>query len=224
MNNIIIASQSSSGAVSVCSSSIPYDHSTNVSPQEIDPLFVKYSMIVEVIDDKLLSNCGKILGKISQHNNNIEKLQDVEKYASPSYFKFRSSELPKITIEVYLNRLSQYCDFSNGVLIIAMRNIFRILQKLHVEFPINSLVIYRLVLVDIMVTAKFLDDSFASNLIYSKVGGISLKEINELEVEFLDLICCDLFISSEDFNATKLAIVPEKAAHINKQIKNEETQ
>jgi len=35
------------------------------------------------------------------------------------------------------------------------------------------------------VAAKFLDDSYYPNLFYSQIGGITLKELNFLEVEFL---------------------------------------
>ncbi|KAG0027546.1 hypothetical protein BGZ82_008935 [Podila clonocystis] len=52
-------------------------------------------------------------------------------------------------------------------------------------FKINSFNIHRLLITCLMVAAKFTSDLFYSNARYAKVGGLSLPELNQLELEFL---------------------------------------
>ncbi|KAF9180092.1 hypothetical protein BGZ51_000055 [Haplosporangium sp. Z 767] len=52
-------------------------------------------------------------------------------------------------------------------------------------FRINSFNIHRLLITCVMVAAKFTSDLFYSNARYAKVGGLSLGELNQLELELL---------------------------------------
>lgn len=45
-----------------------------------------------------------------------------------------------------------------------------------------------------MLAAKFFDDRYYNNEYYSKVGGIQNKEINLLEIEFLNYINFNLYV------------------------------
>jgi hypothetical protein len=51
-----------------------------------------------------------------------------------------------------------------------------------------------------MVAIKYYDDDYYKNEYYAKVGGLTLKEINQLEMEFLELINYELFINKEVFD------------------------
>ena len=50
-----------------------------------------------------------------------------------------------------------------------------------------------------MVAAKYFDDVYYTNTFYAEVGGISVNEINNLEVDFLCRIGFNLFVSTEEF-------------------------
>lgn len=50
-----------------------------------------------------------------------------------------------------------------------------------------------------MISIKFLEDKYYKNDYYAKVGGIALKELNNLEKEFLFLINFKLFITDDMF-------------------------
>lgn len=50
-----------------------------------------------------------------------------------------------------------------------------------------------------MLAAKYFDDVYFTNTFYAEVGGITVNEINYLEVEFLCRIHFNLFVSSQDF-------------------------
>jgi hypothetical protein len=59
--------------------------------------------------------------------------------------------------------------------------------------------IHRLLLVSILCSSKFFDDLFYNNSHYAKIGGVALKELNVLEVEFLALVAFDLHIPAKIF-------------------------
>ena len=40
----------------------------------------------------------------------------------------------------------------------------------------------------VMAAAKFYDDSFFNNELYARIGGVSVDELNALELEFVFLI------------------------------------
>ncbi|KAG0306757.1 hypothetical protein BGZ98_001765 [Dissophora globulifera] len=61
---------------------------------------------------------------------------------------------------------------------------------------INSFNIHRLLITSILVASKFSSDVFYPNVRYSRVGGLPLSELNQLELEFL-------FLSQFDLNTTE---------------------
>lgn len=52
----------------------------------------------------------------------------------------------------------------------------------------------RLLLTGVMLAAKFYDDRYYSNEYYARIGGISKKEINQLEIEFLNHVNFTLYV------------------------------
>lgn len=65
-------------------------------------------------------------------------------------------------------------------------------------FVMDSYNIHRLIIAGVTVGTKFLSDFFYSNSRYARVGGISLKEMNHLELQFLILCDFELLISVEE--------------------------
>lgn len=91
---------------------------------------------------------------------------------------------PEISLIDYLERITQYSYISGESIIIGIWRILQI-QRMWPTFPINLLTIHRLILVSLMISAKFFDDTFVNNAVYSKIGGIAKDELNRLEIEFL---------------------------------------
>ena len=52
----------------------------------------------------------------------------------------------------------------------------------------------------VLLAIKYHEDEYYSNEYYAKVGGVSLKELNNLEKEFLQLIDFSLFVDKRLFN------------------------
>lgn len=57
----------------------------------------------------------------------------------------------------------------------------------------------RILLCAILAAIKYNEDDYYSNVFYSKVGGITLSEINDLELAFLSGIDYSLYISNKEF-------------------------
>ena len=55
-------------------------------------------------------------------------------------------------------------------------------------------------LIGITISIKFLEDKYYKNDYYAKVGGVTLKELNFLEKEFLKLIDFSLYIGFDTFS------------------------
>lgn len=59
------------------------------------------------------------------------------------------------------------------------------LCSMYPAFTISSLTVHRFLITAATVAAKGLSDSFWTNSLYAKVGGVSLRELALLELEFL---------------------------------------
>ncbi|KAF8961772.1 hypothetical protein BGZ46_001298 [Entomortierella lignicola] len=77
-------------------------------------------------------------------------------------------------------------------------------------FRINSFNIHRLLITCIMVAAKFTSDHFYSNARYAKVGGLSLLELNQLELEFLFTTRFELNVKVEELQKVGNALLRYK--------------
>ena len=67
-------------------------------------------------------------------------------------------------------------------------------------FVLSSLTCHRFVIASIVVSSKCLCDTFSSNSVYAKVGGIPIAELNMLEREFLRVIEWKLTVSIVSWN------------------------
>jgi len=109
--------------------------------------------------------------------------------------RFHAMEPPRITVKYYLERIATYSQCSEECFVLALIYIDRVI-RIKYTFLVNSLNVHRLVITSIMVAAKFFDDQYFNNVYFSKVGGVSCKEINMLENEFLFLLDFNLFVES----------------------------
>ncbi|EFA80349.1 Non-receptor tyrosine kinase [Heterostelium album PN500] len=96
--------------------------------------------------------------------------------------------LPMITIDLYIARILKYSPCSKEYRLITKRN-----------FIVNSYNIHRILITSILVAAKYLDDIFYNNHFYSQVGGVSVKEINVMELDLLKLLSFDVGANLESY-------------------------
>jgi len=104
-----------------------------------------------------------------------------------------------MSIQQYLARILKYYESSHECLVISLIHIDRIVTR-HPEFPINSLSIHRILATSIMCAAKFFDDIYYSNAYYAKVAGINVREMNNLEAQYLWMLDWRLHVMPEEYN------------------------
>ena len=56
------------------------------------------------------------------------------------------------------------------------------------SFTLSSLTCHRFIIASVVVSSKGLCDTFCTNELFAKVGGIPITELNVLEREFLSMI------------------------------------
>jgi len=123
--------------------------------------------------------------------------------------KFRAAALPAFPLRVYLSRLVSHLDrwkseesettaSDLGVrsLVVALVYVDRI-HRIHPKSRICSWNVHRLLLVGMLLCTKITEDRPISNDFWAKVGGVSLQELNSLEMKMCRLLGYRLHVSSD---------------------------
>lgn len=91
---------------------------------------------------------------------------------------------PSIGVNKYLERIFKYTNCSPSCFVVAYVYIDQLVHR-HPDQPITSLNVHRLLITSVMIAAKVLDDVHYNNAYYARVGGISIAELNRLELDLL---------------------------------------
>ncbi|MDI1352799.1 MAG: cyclin family protein [bacterium] len=127
------------------------------------------------------------------------------KLPAPKMTKFTTVSAPNISIEMYLKRLASYLDLEVPNFIYLMRYLEIYFHTIKSDrlVDLNS---YRLVLTMLLLTQKYIDDDYFNNEYWGKIGGISNRELNDLEVEALSCLNMELFVSENDYFNCKIIL------------------
>ena len=166
---------------------------------------------------KLVPVLAKVLHELCKRNDHI--------VVDPAHVtKFHALRAPAISIEDYLQRISKYSGCSEECFILSLIYIDRLIND-NKNLIVNSFCVHRLIITrynniyyllffiffialfcwcvcvcvcSIMLAAKFFDDQYFNNAYYGKVGGVTCKEVNSLEIEFLFMINFNLYVSESE--------------------------
>lgn len=125
-----------------------------------------------------------------------------ERHASLTLFHARS--VPIIDLAAYAARIAKYCPCNSEVflaLIVYLQLVLDRCARRGQAFTVDPYSIHRLLVTGITVASKWFSDVFFTNSRYAKVGGLSVNELNELELQFLTLVDFDLNIHPEVLQA-----------------------
>ncbi|KAJ2827511.1 cyclin-like protein interacting with PHO85 [Coemansia sp. 'formosensis'] len=152
---------------------------------EHTPISVTIARMAELIDSVTAAN-HRCLGPI---------INDIT--------PFHSRAVPAISVHDYLERVAKFVCLENDSLIAVLVYLDRVTRaQIHrpalAPSPFN---IHRLLITAIVVAHKFNSDIFFNNARYSKVGGIPLAEMNQLELELLFLARFDLKIDAPEIQS-----------------------
>jgi hypothetical protein len=117
---------------------------------------------------------------------------------------FHGRPLP-LSLEQLIFQLTRNCESREQVVLLAALYVSRMLERNN-ALPMSSCTVHRLVLVAILVAIKFSCDKFPSNKVMAAAVGISLAELNKLEVKFLCGIGYDLTVSAHDMDTAYSAL------------------
>ncbi|KAJ1856811.1 cyclin-like protein interacting with PHO85, partial [Coemansia sp. RSA 486] len=117
---------------------------------------------------------------------------------------FHARSVPTIDLETYMTRILKYCPCQNEVflgLVVYMQQMIDQCARRRMPFTVDAFSVHRLVITAVTVGSKWFSDVFFTNSRYAKVGGISVEELNNLELQFLSIVDFDLNIQPEVLQA-----------------------
>jgi hypothetical protein len=160
-----------------------------VSTKNCDAMQV--DMDDHVSGDEFVHGLGEVMTQWAKSTANNER-------AGRRVTCFDSLRAPSTSIMDYLKRLHKYFLCSDECFVMALVYIDRV-GKIDSAMVVCELNVHRLLFIVTMVAAKFHDDVYYSNSYYAKVGGLSPKEVNALEVKLLKMLGWNVVVSPQDY-------------------------
>uniref|UniRef100_A0ACD5TI19 Uncharacterized protein n=1 Tax=Avena sativa TaxID=4498 RepID=A0ACD5TI19_AVESA len=111
---------------------------------------------------------------------------------------FQGLTKPAISVGGYLERIFRFAGCSPSCYVVAYIYLDRFLRR-RPALAVDSFNVHRLLITSVLTAVKFVDDICYNNAYFARVGGISLMEMNYLEVDFLFGIAFDLNVTPATF-------------------------
>ncbi len=140
----------------------------------------------ELNNTSLTSSISKIILEFIKANSNQEH---------DSRDPFSSKKIPGIPIDYYIERIKKYSGIEESTLVLTLIYCDRICGL--TDTILNPHNIHRLFMSCCLLAIKYNEDCFYSNEYYARVGGVDLKEINDLERCCIQLLNFDLYVNDE---------------------------
>uniref|UniRef100_A0ACD5ZJV4 Uncharacterized protein n=1 Tax=Avena sativa TaxID=4498 RepID=A0ACD5ZJV4_AVESA len=113
---------------------------------------------------------------------------------------FRATTKPGISVRAYVSRIARFAGCSPACYVVAYIYLDRLLHRgRRFALAVDSYSVHRLLITTVLAAVKFMDDICYNNAYFAKVGGISLAEMNYLEVDFLFGVGFDLNVTPKTF-------------------------
>ncbi|KAJ6676334.1 CYCLIN [Salix viminalis] len=127
----------------------------------------------------------KVITFLSSLLQRVAESNDISHQLHPQKISiFHGLTRPAISIQNYLERIFKYANCSPSCFVVAYVYLDRFAQRQSC-LPLDSFNVHRLLITSVLISVKFMDDIYYNNAFYAKVGGISTREMNLLEVDFL---------------------------------------
>uniref|UniRef100_A0A7S3E9N4 Cyclin-like domain-containing protein n=2 Tax=Rhodosorus marinus TaxID=101924 RepID=A0A7S3E9N4_9RHOD len=145
---------------------------------------------------------GVITARVN-YNDEYAPLRD-----SRNFIVYHSKTLPPITPADYLYRIANYGGFSPSVLVLGLYYIDRL--ALHDQrFLVTSFNVNRLLITATMLACKYLEDLKFSLHHFAVIGGVTARELQELEVDMLMRLEFSLAVAPDELNAYRRRLADE---------------
>lgn len=132
-------------------------------------------------------------------------------------FRGPTEKKPEIGVRRYAERIYRYAGCSPACFVVAYAYLDRLAAPPQddaggEEVAVDSYSVHRLLITSVMVAAKFMDDIHYNNAYFARVGGVEVREMNGLELEFLFALRFRLNVTPDDFASYCAALEGEMMA------------
>ncbi len=114
--------------------------------------------------------------------------------------RFHGLSVPSVSIEDYLLRYMKWGGVEYTHLIMALIYIDRFIVAQDVPRTIDPFMLHRLIATALRVATKVHADKHFNNAYHARLTGVSVDEMNEMEIDLVFSLHFDLFIDIEMFN------------------------
>ncbi|KAJ2460812.1 Pho80p cyclin [Coemansia sp. RSA 2424] len=164
------------------------------------PVIVMPDSYYEADIERLTQLVANMFSRVVQHNDRLPMGQQQK----PT--RFHSRAPPNITVNEYLQRVAKYGSLEPACLLLLLIYVDRICER-NPSFTISSLTVHRFIITAATIACKTLCDAYCTNLHYAKVGGVSMQELNSLEVEILRMMGWHLVATQEQLEQYYFTLV-----------------
>lgn len=154
------------------------------------------NVLVKDYEKELIESISFMLLKQNCENKGLKDYKKILK--AQSKMIFTSKQLPTISLSDYLNRIINYTKVEHSTLIAAMIYLKRYCTQ--TKTMLNEYNTHRLLVTSIIVSIKFNEDEKFNNLFYSVIAGTDLRQMNQLEEDFLDGLNFNMFIDERSYD------------------------
>ena len=112
--------------------------------------------------------------------------------------EFDSETIPSNSMEDYVKRIAKYSLCSDSCFALALIYINRLI-RMNPHLAISPYNMHRIFVTAMLVSTKYHEDKYFNNAYWAKIAGVSLYEMNRLELKVLFLLDFNLFVSSEEY-------------------------
>ena len=99
----------------------------------------------------------------------------------------------------------KYTKIEETTLTLALIYIDRLCRKK--KILLTEYNVHRILFVSVLAALKYNEDKFYSNVYYAKIGGLEIKQLNTLEIEFVIGINFDLFVDNKIFEKYESTLI-----------------
>jgi hypothetical protein len=146
--------------------------------------------------------------------NSLQTISTTESHRNPINnnnritYLLKGPRIPRITMYDYILRIIKYINryyddnsdlFSIGSIgFIHLLGGFVLLERLtlHSHLILNEWTVHRALITSVLIAHKILEDDRASNQFFARIGGITLKEMNILEIVVCETLGFDLHLGN----------------------------
>lgn len=109
---------------------------------------------------------------------------------------FYATRAPRISLKDFIERILVYSKIDKATFITMMIYLDRAKDELEFTY----LNIHRLILGSLITAIKYCNDDLYPNTFYARIGGISLDELNMIEIAFCALLGFEFYIEREIYD------------------------